>query len=157
MNFVRTVLLLLLFVAGTAIGDERILSFDSDIVVHPDASMTIIETIRVRAADKRIKRGIYRDFPTDYKDRLGNRYRVDFQILSVRKDGQPEPFHTKRRKNGIRTYIGAENVLLRPGEYTYSLTYRTTRQLGFFDNHDELYWNVTGNDWAFPLILPVQA
>jgi hypothetical protein len=23
--------------------------------------------------------------------------------------------------------------------------------LGFFENHDELYWNVTGNDWAFPI------
>jgi uncharacterized membrane protein len=23
--------------------------------------------------------------------------------------------------------------------------------LGFFDEHDELYWNVTGNNWAFPI------
>ena len=31
------------------------------------------------------------------------------------------------------------------------LGYKTTRQLGFFDDHDELYWNVTGNGWAFPI------
>lgn len=151
MNFLRTGLLSLLLFAGASQADERILSYDSDIKVHPDASMTVIETIHVQATGKRIKRGIYRDFPTDYKDRLGNRYRVDFEVLSVRKDGQPEPFHTKRLKNGVRTYIGSKNVLLRPGEYTYSLAYRTTRQLGFFENHDELYWNVTGNGWAFPI------
>ncbi len=39
----------------------------------------------------------------------------------------------------------------RPGEYTYTLAYRTTRQIGFFDDHDELYWNVTGNGWAFSI------
>jgi uncharacterized membrane protein YgcG len=151
MNFVRTALLLLLFLAGTAPADERILAYDSDIRVHADASMTVIETIRVRAEGKQIKRGIYRDFPTDYKDRFGNSYRVDFEIISVRKDGQLESFHTERLKNGIRIYIGVNNVFLQPGEYTYSLAYRTTHQLGFFDDHDELYWNVTGNGWAFPI------
>ncbi|PKL01741.1 MAG: hypothetical protein CVV55_08015, partial [Synergistetes bacterium HGW-Synergistetes-2] len=29
--------------------------------------------------------------------------------------------------------------------------YRTSGQLGFFGEHDELYWNVTGNEWAFPI------
>jgi uncharacterized membrane protein YgcG len=33
--------------------------------------------------------------------------------------------------------------------YEYELSYRTDRQLGFFADHDELYWNVTGNDWNF--------
>jgi Predicted membrane protein (DUF2207). len=38
------------------------------------------------------------------------------------------------------------------GEQTYTLVYVTTGQLGFFDEHDELYWNVTGNDWVFPIL-----
>ncbi len=42
-------------------------------------------------------------------------------------------------------------MYLPPGDYTYTITYRTSRQLGFFDNHDELYWNVTGNGWAFAM------
>ena len=41
--------------------------------------------------------------------------------------------------------------MLDPGEYTYVIRYRTDRQLGFFDDHDELYWNVTGNGWALPI------
>ncbi|MEM7386252.1 MAG: DUF2207 domain-containing protein [Verrucomicrobiota bacterium] len=39
----------------------------------------------------------------------------------------------------------------RSGEYTYLLRYRTTKRLGFFKEHDELYWNVTGNEWDFPI------
>ncbi|MFO7957732.1 MAG: DUF2207 domain-containing protein [Candidatus Brocadiia bacterium] len=130
---------------------EGILDYHSDITVHEDASMTVRETIRVQAAGDRIKRGIYRDFPTRYQDRTGRRHVVDFDLLGVERDGRPEPHHTESRPNGVRVYIGQKNVYLRPGEYTYTLTYRTDWQLGFFDDHDELYWNVTGTGWDFPI------
>ena len=32
-----------------------------------------------------------------------------------------------------------------------SSSYRTTRQIGFFDDYDELYWNATGTGWTFPI------
>lgn len=113
--------------------------------------MTVTETITVRAEGNRIKRGIYRDFPTTYKDRLGNRYRVGFRILSVKRDGRREDYHTENRSNGIRTYFGNKNRYLEQGEHVYEFSYRTDRQLGFFEHHDELYWNVTGNDWDFTI------
>ena len=47
--------------------------------------------------------------------------------------------------------LGDANVGLNPGEHTYSLRYRSDRQIGFFASRDELYWNVTGNGWAFPI------
>ena len=56
--------------AGAA-GDERILSFKSAIEVHADATMTVTETIVVRAAGDQINRCIYREFPTSYVDRFG--------------------------------------------------------------------------------------
>jgi len=109
------------------------------------------ETIRVTAERNRIKRGIYRDFPTRYKTPRGDDYVVDFELVHIARDGKSEPYHTKSIPDGIRIYIGDEDVLLQPGEYEYRLTYHTNRQLGFFDSHDELYWNVTGNEWAFPI------
>jgi len=130
---------------------EEILSYHSDITVYPDASMLVKETIRVRAAGVEIKRGIYRDFPTRYRDRLGNTYVVKFQVQEVQRDDAPEEYRTESKANGVRVYIGRKNVFLRPGEYTYTLVYKTGRQLGFFPDHDELYWNVTGNGWAFPI------
>ncbi len=140
---------LLLSVTGHA--DERILSYHSDITIAADATMTVEESITVRAEGVNIRRGIYRDFPTDYSDALGNRYVVDFEVLGVSRDGRPEPWHTERLSNGVRVYAGSANSYLRPGDYTYTIRYRTDRQIGYFDDHDELYWNVTGNGWDFAM------
>ena len=71
--------------------------------------------------------------------------------MSVRRNGMDEPYHTERRSNGVAVYIGRKDHLLPPGEYSYEIRYRTDRQLGFFADHDELYWNVTGVDWDFPI------
>lgn len=143
------VLLLATAPAG-AQSDERVLSFHSAIQIQTDASMYVTETIKVRALGKEIKRGIYREFPTKYEDVKGKVYRVGFKVLEVKRDGNPEPYHLKRISNGKAVYVGDKNVFLKPGEYTYTLTYKTDRQLGFFDDHDELYWNVNGLDWGFP-------
>lgn len=150
----KRLLLLFLLLTGViapAFADERILSFHSDIQVYADGTLQVTETIRVRAEGREIKRGIYRDFPTDYHDRFGNRIRVDFNVVGATRNGAAESWHTASQGNGVRVYMGQKEVYLSPGDYTYALIYRTNRQLGFFDDHDELYWNVTGNDWAFPI------
>ncbi len=128
---------------------ERILSFHSDIVVYPDASLTVTETITVRAENEKINRGIYRDFPTRYRENFGLSRLVGFKVLQVMRDGQPEPYHLEAIQNGRRIYIGQQDYILPPNEYTYTLVYKTDRQLGFFPEFDELYWNVIGNDWEF--------
>jgi hypothetical protein len=129
---------------------ERIISYVSDVSVNRDASLDVTETIRVMAEGRDINHGIYRDFPTRY-ERNGRRVRVDFDVTSVERDGRPEPYTPERIRNGVRVKIGSADVNVTPGEHTYVLRYRTTRQVGFFPAHDELYWNVTGNDWMFPI------
>ncbi len=147
-------LFLAIMILGSAVvtsADERILKYHSDIVVNEDGSMDVTEEITVRSEATRIRRGIYRDFPTDYKDRLGNRVRIGFDVQFVRRDGRNENYRVERQANGVRIYAGRESVFLDPGVYTYEIGYRTTHMLGFFDDHDELYWNVTGNGWDFPI------
>jgi len=117
---------------------ETILSFASEITVNADASLHVTETIRVVSTGDQIKRGIYRDFPTTYKDHAGNKYVVGFTILNVARDGRPEAYHTEELSNGVRIYMGRKEHLLTPGEHTFTLSYRTDRQLGFFRDHDEL-------------------
>lgn len=130
---------------------ERILNYQSYITVHKDRTLTITETIKVVSAGQQIQRGIYRTFPTKYKDRFNNTVNVGFEILEVKKNGLPEPYFTEKESNGIKLYIGSKNVFLEPGEYTYAIVYQTNRQLGFFEDFDELYWNATGNDWDFAI------
>ena len=149
-------LLLLGGVSGLTIAEdvtsgERILSFTSHIQVQPDASLTVTETIEVRATGDQIKRGIVREFPTVYTDRFGHRVKVGFKVLEARRNGAHEPYRVESVGDGKKIYLGQKDIFLSPGVYTYTLTYRTTRQLGFFTDFDELYWNVTGHAWTFPI------
>jgi len=130
---------------------ERILNFQSHITVHKDRTLTVTETIRVICAGEIIQRGIFRSFPIKYKDRFNNTVRVGFKIFEVKKDNLTEPYHTEKEGDSLKLYIGSKDVFLEPGEYTYSIVYETDRQLGFFEDFDELYWNVTGNDWEFTI------
>lgn len=140
-----------LLLATATAAEERILSWRSDIAVLPDSTLEVTETLLVRAEGDQIRRGILRDFPTTYVDRRGMRVVTGFDVIEVMRDGRPEPHRTERLANGIRVRIGEPEVYLAPGEYTYAIRYRTDRQLGFFPDHDELYWNVTGNGWDFPI------
>jgi hypothetical protein len=147
-----------LFLCGPAVSrvaapssSEQILDYHSDIRVQQDGSLLVRETIRVRSTGVKIHHGIYRDFPTRYKDQMGNRYVVNFEIVEVSRDGQPEKFHVQDQGNGKRIYFGDERVVLPPGEYSYALVYTANREIGFFADHDELYWNVTGTGWLFPI------
>jgi uncharacterized membrane protein YgcG len=164
---IRKILLLALLLAGVlpALAQEQdqsssdeqptqqevIRSYDSHILLRADGSMQVTETIAVHAERDRIRHGIYRDFPTDYKDTLGNHYRVKFAMVAAQRDGRDEPYHTESIGNGVRVYLGDKDRLVDIGEHTYVLTYETTRQVGFFPDHDEVYWNVTGNGWIFPI------
>jgi len=133
------------------LSKEMITSFDSEIVVNNDGSMIVTEDISVVTDNSTIKHGIYRDYPLTYPISMGFKQRVDFDLIDVQREGRPEDFHTKRLSNGIRIYIGNENTLLRPGSYNYTITYKVDRILGYYEDYDELYYNVTGNGWTFPI------
>lgn len=136
---------------GAAIADERITSFDCRVVVGERGMLSITETITVVAEGNAIKRGIYRDIPVRYGDDwFGLGARVPFSINSIECDGEPTTYHTENNDSTVRVYIGDAATELPFGEHTYVVSYET-RQLRFFDDHDEVYWNATGNAWAFPI------
>jgi uncharacterized membrane protein YgcG len=136
---------------GHAQGRERILRFVSDITVERNGDLIVTETIRVYATGDVIKRGILRDFPTRYVTSNGTHIEVAFDVRSVTRDGTAENFSTERIANGTRVRIGSADRMVARGEHDYAITYRTTRQVGFFKDYDELYWNVTGTGWTFPI------
>jgi uncharacterized membrane protein YgcG len=153
-SFVRAFLVLAAIAIAQpspAAAQERITEFASDIAIARDGTLTVSETITVNAAGERIQHGIFRDFPTLYRDRAGNRVRVRFDVEEVNLDGHPEPYTLESIANGTRVRIGEANVILDPGQHTFLILYRTDRQIGFFPDYDELYWNVTGNGWEFAI------
>src|SRR5260370_14768784 len=130
---------------------EGIPNLHSDITVGDDSALLVTETITVVSTGAQIRHGLLRDFPTAYKDPHGNRYVVGFQVLSATRDSANEPFRVESYSNGKRIYFGNANVMLPPGRHVYTFSYTTNRQLGFFADHDELYWNVTGLGWPSPI------
>lgn len=140
-----------LFCITFTFSQERIISYDSQIKVEVSGDLLVREDIKVQAEGNQIKRGIFRTFPTKYNDKLGTRFNVDFEVIEILKDGNNEPFFTENKNNGVVVYIGDKNTILSPGIYTYSIIYKTTRQIGFFEDYDELYFNAIGGDWAFTI------
>ncbi len=129
---------------------EKILDFHSNIRIDREGALTVTERIEVQAEGNQIRRGILRDFPTGYGGDIGAKVRVPFRVIGVTRDGQSEHYAVERLANGERIRIGNAGVMLSPGRHVYEITYRTSRQLGFFSDHDELYWNVNGSGWTFP-------
>lgn len=130
---------------------ERITNFDSRIQVHPDASLTVTESITVEVRGFEIKRGIIRELPTRYEDSEGQQVNIWIDVQSVERDHHREPYTVSRIGNGISIRIGDPEVFLDYGLHSYRIVYTTSRQLGFFTEFDELYWNVTGNGWRLPI------
>jgi hypothetical protein len=143
---------LLASLTSPGIAVETIERFIAEIEMQPSGALAVTETIRVRAEGDRIRRGIYRDFPLTIAGPEGGTDRVGFQLRSIARDGKPEPHFVRRSPERVRIYFGDENVLLPHGTYTYTISYITDDQVRISDDLAELYWNVTGNEWAFPIL-----
>lgn len=142
----------LVALALPALADEAIQSFHAAIDLAKSGRMTVTETIRVKAEGYKIKRGIYRDFPLTFVGDDGALHRVDFSVKRIERNGQEETYRTESIDGGIRIWIGNPDIFIPRGEHQYSITYETGRQLRYRKDFDELFWNVTGNFWEFPIM-----
>ncbi len=135
-----------------ASADEAIELLQSDIQVARDGAVHVVETIRANAEGNLIRHGIYRDISTNFEDAEHNVHSVGFDLISLTRDGQPEPYHIERHSDFLRIYAGDADVFVPSGVHTYVLTYETDRQVRWIDDKPELFWNVTGNAWDFPVL-----
>jgi hypothetical protein len=132
-------------------GEERILSFVSDVTIARDGTLDVTETIRIVALNQSVNRGIQRDFPTTYTTAMGQKTTVGFEVVSVQRDGHDEPWERITLSNGVRIRIGQADVILPIAVHSYVIRYRSTRQIHYGETSDELYWNATGTGWTFPI------
>lgn len=149
MRFIAVWICLLL--SSWSYSQEEILQYQVDIIILENSKIEVTETIKVRAEGRQIRRGIFRIIPTIRPDESGRNEPAPIEILSVKRDGQQEEYHTEKSRKSVTIYFGQESVILSPGVYTYELKYLASNQIGFFEEYDELYWNVIGADWSFPI------
>ena len=126
----------------------QINSFDSEVLVNSDATIDVSETVEVNFDEQR--HGIYRDIPYVYQDSLGNREKISIAIKNVLLDGAPAEYTVDRSNGWLTMKIGSPiNQII--GLHTYQIDYAVDHAILYFDDHDELYWNVTGSDWEVPI------
>ena len=150
LNFNIKIILFLCF-NGLLFSKEQILKYETELSLNKDGSLFIIENITVKAEGNKIQRGITREFPTKYKNKFGDNIVIDLEIIDILKNNIHESFFVKNKSNGKIIYIGNKDVFLKHGNYTYTLKYKINRQIGFYEHFDELYYNVIGTGWSFPI------
>ncbi len=153
MRMLRTFFLALFaaLFAMTASAEERIDRFDVTIEVQTDGDIIVTERIAVTAEGNVIRRGIFRDL-FRYYESDGARLAYGYDVIGVTRDGHSEPYETETDGNAFRIRIGDADVFIEPGPHAYEIRYRVRNQVRYFDGYDEVYWNVTGNYWAFPIL-----
>jgi uncharacterized membrane protein YgcG len=151
----QALLLLVLLVALLplpAFAREAITSFSSAVTLRTDGSVEVIETIEVRAEGYEIRRGIYRDIPLILINPDGSRLRSNLDVIAVSRNGRNEPYAIENLSGGFkRIRIGDADVFLNYGLHKYTIRYTMSRMGRTFADHDELFWNATGNYWNFPI------
>jgi uncharacterized membrane protein len=144
--------LLLLFVISLAASASarqlKIEKFSAEIFVQPDATLDVTETIKVNFIG--VWHGLYRTIPVEYVTPQGFNY-----SLFVKFDGatdaadQPLKVESSREGHYLKWKIYVDDAT--DVDRTIHLHYQVRNGLKFFEDHDELYWNVTGDEWDVPV------
>ncbi len=143
-RFALVLLLVFSFPVMMMSQEERIYSHHSDILVDTSGVIQVSEKIRVYADGDLFKRGITRSLPLTRTDAEGKKVKIRYDIVGVSKNGDSESFFTETEGGFLVIYVGSKDKLLPPGFYDYEIVYKSAGQIGFYEDFDELGWNVNG-------------
>jgi uncharacterized membrane protein len=147
--FVAAILLFVLAFATNASARElKIEKFSAEIFVQQDASLEVNETIDVNFIGA--WHGLYRTIPVEYVTPQGFNYSL-FVKLEGATDGAGQPLKVESSRQGhyLKWKIYVDDAT--DVDRTIHLRYKVRNGLKFFEDHDELYWNVTGDEWDVPV------
>jgi hypothetical protein len=142
------VALLLVFSLPAWARNYHISKFNSNIHVEEDGSARIEEQITFVFNGE--YHGIYRDIPVDYPGPSGSNYTLFIKLDSITDDSGNKLKYEKKTNNGflhLKIYVPGAVDATR----TVNIEYSVANGTRFFEDHDEFYWNVTGNDWPVPI------
>jgi hypothetical protein len=132
----------------TQARDLTIQRFDETVTVNPNGTIEVTEIIEARFTG--FWHGIYRTIPIEYDTPQHLNYSLLLEPLSVTDDdGHPLKYEQKREGRYLKFKISVPDA--QDTTKTVMLHYRILNAIRFFDDHDELYWNVTGAEWDAPI------
>jgi len=129
---------------------EEIKSFNADILINKDGTINVKETITYDFQGQQ-RHGIFRKIDSIKTNQDGKKYILDFNVLHViDENNHPYKYQESRSKDWLELKIGDPDKTL-TGVKTYVLEYKVSGALTYFTDHDELYWNLTGDEWEIPI------
>ena len=138
----------LIGLAGAQVRSWRIADFKDTISISKDGSALVSERITLVFTGH--WNGIHRTIPIEYPGPRGTNYTLYLDVKSVTDEGGSALKYESSRKGGYRDlkiYIpGAEDTTR-----VVNIDYTMRNSVRYFEDHDEFYWNVTGNDWPVPI------
>ncbi len=149
--FLRASVLALLVMALAASASARTLKiekFSAEIVVEPDSSLDVTETIEANFIG--VWHGLNRAIPVEYVTPQGFNYTLFVKFEGATDDaGQPLKVESSREGHYLKwkIYVDEATDVVR----TIHLHYLARNALKFYEDHDELYWNVTGDESEVPI------
>ena len=128
---------------------ERIEDFQADIAINKNGSINVTETIIYFFDTPR--HGIFRNIPFTKRDDQNKRLDLAFDDFKVAdENGKKYKFEKTKEGEELIIKIGDPNKTIE-GKHVYKISYSVKGALGYFEDHDELYWNATGNGWDVPI------
>lgn len=122
--------------------------FHADVTVRPDASLGVVEHLSARFEGS--WNGLYRDIPLTFPIGDGRTRRLRITAVGATgADGSPLRLESRIESGELRLKIWVPGA--RDAVRQVVLHYRVQGALRFFQDHDEVYWNATGNAWTVPI------
>ncbi len=121
---------------------ETIQDFNAKMTIQKDGSVFVSEKIMYDFGQE-TKHGVFREIPLT----SSNGPQLNIAVVTV-EDANNHAYHysTSAAENVLQIKIGDPNIIL-SGLRTFVITYKVDHAIRNFQDHDELYWNVTGNQW----------
>lgn len=140
---------LLCLLPGMAFAAESVTSFHSTITVQQSAVVDVVEEIKYNF-DTEKKHGIIRSIPMYFYTPSGTLV-TPIDVIDVTDEtGSTYDYVTDEFDDGLDIKIGSAKKTV-TGEKIYRIHYTISGVINYFDKHDELYWNVTGDEWNVPI------
>ncbi len=132
-----------------AARELRIHNFHVELDVMPDSSLDVTETIDAEFIGA--WQGLYRTIPVEYPGPGGFNYSLDLSDITASDGAGGAALRIERSRIGpnlqFKIYVPDAN----DAQHSIVLHYHVRNGLRFFEDHDELYWNVTGTEWTVPI------
>jgi uncharacterized membrane protein YgcG len=140
--------LLVLFASPLFARSWRVTDYNDTISIHENGSAAVHE--RITLAFDGEWHGIHRFIPVEYPGARGTNYTLFLNVTSVTDGNGGKLKYESSTANDFRDLkIFVPDAV--DATRTVEIDYTVRNGMRFFEDHDEFYWNVTGNDWPVPI------